>query len=100
MVLDTGASLCTIPFETALATGCDPTRSKRRLEIMTASSVEVVPVVIIPRVEVLGHKVGNLEAVCYDLPSVSEVFGLLGLNFLKHFNLHLNFLTHTLDLFR
>ena len=100
VILDTGASITTLSHEMALAIGCSPTKASHRIEIMTASSVELVPIVVIPTIEVLGHKVKCLEVVCHDLPSISPVDGLLGLNFLKHFNLHLNFLTHSLDLFR
>lgn len=99
VALDTGASITTISHEVALDIGCDPAKAMKRIEIMTASSVEVVPLIVIPVLEVLGRQVRNLEVLCHDLPSVSPVVGLLGLNFLKRFNLHLNFRSRTLELF-
>ena len=100
MILDTGASVTTISHKTALAVGCDPSKATRRTEIMTASSIELVPLVVIPRIQVMGQQVKNLEAICHDLPPISPVDGLLGLNFLKHFNLHLDFRSCRLELFR
>ena len=100
MILDTGASLCTLSFDTALAIGCDPSSSHRRLELMTASSIEVVPVIVIPRITTLGQTIKQVEAACHTLPEESPVDGLLGLNFLRHFNLHLNFRSGTLEFFR
>lgn len=101
MILDTGASITTVSHEVALAIGCDPASAARRVEIMTASSMEVTPLICIPTVTVLGRSSKDVEAVCHDLPAVSSVVGLLGLNFLKHFDLHLNFRSsRTLELIR
>lgn len=101
MVLDTGASITMLSHDVALTIGCDPAKATRRIEIITASSIEVVPLIIIPTAEVLGQEVKDLEAICHDLPGVSIVDGLLGLNFLRHFDLHLNFRsTRTLELTR
>ena len=84
MALDTGATYTVIPPKAALAIGCDPSRAKRRIQMVTASGVEHVPVVVIPKITCLGVEVAKLEAVCHDLPP-SMVEGLLGLNFLIHF---------------
>ncbi len=100
MILDTGASITTISHEVALAIGCDPAKTNLRTEIMTASSVESVPLIVLPAIEVLGQRVERLEAVCHDLPAVSPVVGLLGLNFLRQFDLHVNFRPKTLELIR
>ncbi len=100
MILDTGASITIISHEVALAIGCDPAKAPRRLDIMTASSVEVVPIIEIPSITVLNHQVKRLEVACHTLPLVSPVDGLLGLNFLRRFDLHLNFRSGTLELNR
>lgn len=98
MVLDTGASMTTIPTEIALGIGCDPSKPHRRIEMITASGMEYVPVVVIPRVEVLGFSIKNLEAACLDLPPKSLVSGLLGLNFLKYFDILLRFKSKILEI--
>jgi len=98
MILDTGATLTTVPHAVALLIGCDPTKASRRIEIMTASSVEVASLIVIPTIQALGKTLKRVEAVCHDLPAVSSVVGLLGLSFLKHFDLHLNFQSGTFEL--
>jgi len=98
LILDTGASFTMLPYEVVAAIGCDPTKAIRRIEIMTASTIEVVPVVVIPTMAVLGHSIRKLEVICHTLPSISPAEGLLGLNFLKHLDLHLNFRSGALEL--
>jgi clan AA aspartic protease (TIGR02281 family) len=98
MVLDTGASMTTIPKEAAMAIGIDPTKSKRRIEMITASSTEYAPVVIIPKIKFLGLELKNIEAVCHNLPSQASISGLLGLNVLRNFNIWIKFLTRLLEI--
>ncbi len=86
MVLDTGATYTMIPFEAAKALGCDPAITKRKIEIVTASSIEYRPVVTIPLVKAFGLEVRNLDVACHDLPPHAPCDGLLGLNFLRNFN--------------
>lgn len=92
MVLDTGATYTVIPAKAAVAMGCDPARSRRRIQMVTASGVEYVPLVVVPKVHCLGVEVTKLEVVCHDLPPASTVEGLLGLNFLIHFEPFQHFL--------
>lgn len=98
MALDTGAVLTIIPIETALAIGYDPTKATRRIELVTASGVELAPQLSVRAIRRLGQTVKALDIVCHDLPAASPVKGLLGLNFLRHFNVHLNFLRQRLEL--
>ena len=100
MVLDTEASITTIPTEVALAVGLDPSKPKKRIEMITASGIEYVPVVMIPRIKLLGFMLKNVEAACLNLPPQSLVSGLLGLNILSKFNLKLAFLKKFLELSR
>ena len=97
MVLDTGASLSTIPSETALAIGADPSRPLKRLEMITAGGIEFVPVIKIPKMKLLGFELRNIEAACLNLPPQSLVSGLLGLNALKNFDIRLAFLSKVLE---
>lgn len=55
------------------------------------SSVETTPKIIIPEIKVLGKKVKNVEAIVKDLPPEAPADGLLGLSFLKHFELTIDF---------
>ena len=98
MVLDTGASISTIPTEVALAIGLDPAKPKNRIEMITASGVEYVPVIVIPKIKLLGFMLRNIEAACLNLPPQSLVSGLLGLNILSKFDLRLSFPKKFLEL--
>lgn len=90
LVLDTGASTVIIPqrIATALDLKINP---KQLVQTTTATKVESVPQVNIPKMSVLGLEVKNVEALVKDLPPESRVDGLLGLSFLRHFKLEIDF---------
>ena len=98
MVLDTGATITTIPIERALAIGCDPTKSKRRIEMITASGTEYAPIVTVPKIELLGFTLHKVDVVCHNLPPQSVGSGLLGLNILKNFDVFLKFRSKLLEI--
>ncbi|MDO8657082.1 MAG: retropepsin-like aspartic protease [Nanoarchaeota archaeon] len=91
MALDTGASCVMIPWKLAKSLGLNPELSQEKIETITASGTEIVPVVILPAVSVLGCKAKEVRALVHDLPSKSYVDGLLGLSFLRNFNVKLQF---------
>ena len=98
MVLDTGASTTLIPWDVAEALGYDPARSPRRVRFMTGSGMEAAPIFTVDAVEVLGVRVSRVPVICYDLPQRSFVDGLLGLSFLRHCSLSIDFRRGILDL--
>lgn len=91
MALDTGATYIMVPWKIAKALGLEPEMSIERIDMTTASGVEKVPLINLESVSVLGKTAHNVKAVVHDLPPKSYVDGLLGLSFLRNFNLHLNF---------
>jgi clan AA aspartic protease (TIGR02281 family) len=98
MILDTGATITTIPNEIAIAIGCDPAKSTRRIELITASGTEYAPVITVPKVEFLGITLHKVEAICHNLPPQSLGSGLLGLNILKNFDVLLKFRAKILEI--
>lgn len=90
LVVDTGASFVVIPWKLALTVGLEVDPGKI-IQTTTATAVETVPIVNIPEISVLGKTVKNVEAIIKDLPPEAPVDGLLGLSFLKHLKLTLNF---------
>lgn len=90
LVLDTGATYVMIPWKLALAVklNIDPAKT---VKITSATTLETVPKVIIPEMKVLGKTAKNVEAVIKDLPPGVPADGLLGLSFLKHFKLTMDF---------
>ena len=91
MALDTGASLSVIPWNVAETLGYDPARSPRRVRFMTGSGVEAAPMFSVEALEVLGIRVKGVAVLCHDLPQRSLVDGLLGLSFLRHCRLSIDF---------
>ncbi len=98
VALDTGATYTMIPWEIAQALGYHPERSRRRIELMTASGMVIVPLVKVKEIRALGQTVRELDVLVHDLPPGGRVEGLLGLNFLRSFKLTLDFKQGTLEL--
>src|SRR5437879_678660 len=90
LVLDTGASFVVLPWRLAIAIGLkiDP---EKTIQTTTATTIETVPKVIIPKISVLGKTATDVEAIIKDLPPEVPVDGLLGLSFLQHFKLSIDF---------
>ncbi len=98
MALDTGATYTIIPWEVAEILELKPELSKEKTEMITASGVESAPLVTIESISAAGSHVKNMEAIVHDLPSKGYVDGLLGLSFLKNFNVKINFKEGFLEL--
>ena len=90
MIIDTGASLLVISNKLAKDIGLkiDPTK---KLETTTASALVSAPLVKIPKVAISNAEVKNVEALVMDLPPESGIGGLVGLSFLRHFNVNIDF---------
>ncbi|OGX35650.1 MAG: hypothetical protein A3B73_05560 [Omnitrophica WOR_2 bacterium RIFCSPHIGHO2_02_FULL_63_39] len=98
MALDTGATYTIAPRWVLQAIGYQPSATGQSIEFIAAGSVERKPLVTVHGVCAFGVRVAKSPVVCHDLPAQSPVRGLLGLNFLRHFNVHLNFLSRRLVL--
>lgn len=87
-IVDTGATYTAIPEWAAAALNIAPEEG-RRVRIATASGIrEEVPIVTIPSVGLGKLEVAPLDVIILDLPHGpnERSLGLLGLNFLNHFN--------------
>lgn len=91
VALDTGATYTMIPWETAEILGLEPELCKERMEIITASGVEKVPLVTLKSMVVLGKRIEKAEVVIHDLPPKSYVDGLLGVKSLVDLKLKIDF---------
>ena len=100
MALDTGASMTVIPWQAAERLGLDPARSRRRVRFMTGSGMEVAPIITVPALELMGVRVTDVPVLCHDLPQRSLVDGLLGLSFLRHCRLAIDFPRGMLEISR
>ena len=91
LILDTGSSFTHLPWRLLQAIGYDPGTSKEKVKVVTPSGVEFPPKVKVKRIRALGKSIENVEVLCHDLPPEAKVDGLLGLNFLRNFNIAIRF---------
>lgn len=98
VILDTGATYSMISPDVLDEVGYDLAKPFREKSITTASSIEKAPFYIISRIDVLGFETRQVEVASHRLPERVPADGLLGLNILKHFNLHVEFRKRTLRL--
>lgn len=85
-IVDTGASMITIPSSTADALGLERVEETRTL--WTASGVETVSEVLIDSIEIDGWVEYDVPALVLDMPD-RHGLGLLGLNYLRRFQMDL-----------
>jgi predicted aspartyl protease len=90
MALDTGATFSIISWDAAELLGYSPDLTSQT-KIITASGIEIVKTLKIEKIRALGKEARNLKILCHDLPPESAVDGLLGLDFIKNFELFISF---------
>ena len=88
-VIDTGATMVTIPRGTIEALGIRIDVNNPRREVSTAGGVRVAREVRINSIELGGWVVRNVQALVVDIPDKPSL-GLLGLNYLDQFRMELN----------
>jgi len=86
-IVDTGASMVTIPRSAAQELGLAIPNPKRK--VFTAGGVQHAPEVTISSITIDGWEVNNVRALVMDLPSQPD-WGLLGLNYLRRFRMDVN----------
>ena len=96
VALDTGASTTMIPTEVAVDLGYDLSNPNERM--MTANGIVLANRITVHKLTAIGETVENVDVVCHDLPEGSIIEGLLGLNFLRHFDVNISFSTGTIEL--
>ena len=98
LALDTGATTTVIPTAVALALGYNLSNPKGQIGLLTASGAASAKVITVRKLTAIGETVEDIEVLCHNLPGNSAIKGLLGLNFLKHFNVNISFSTGTIEL--
>ena len=88
-IVDTGASMTTIPSSTAADLGIPITVRNPRRTVYTAGGVTYAPEVILGSITVEGFEINNVRALVLDLPNQPDT-GLLGMNYLRRFRMDLN----------
>jgi hypothetical protein len=91
LILDTGSSITSLTPQSILKLGFAPHEAHAVRKTHVWGGMQETPIVIVPRVRVFGQEVYDLEVACGDLPPDLKIDGVLGLNFLRHFDLRINF---------
>ena len=88
-IVDTGASMVTIPRATAeyLNLAVDDRNPMRR--VVTAGGVQYAPEVTLYSITIGGWEINDVKALVMDIPDQPDL-GLLGLNFLQNFRVDVN----------
>jgi len=88
-VIDTGASMVTIPSKAARQLGIKIDGATPVRELITAGGIIEAPQITLHSIELDGWTEYNVTAYVVDMPNQSG-FGLLGLNYLNRFRMDLN----------
>jgi clan AA aspartic protease (TIGR02281 family) len=88
-IVDTGASMVTIPIATATELGIEPDSRYPLRKVYTAGGQREAREVVLSVVEIGSWASTDVKALVLDLPNQPDV-GLLGLNYLRRFRLDLN----------
>jgi predicted aspartyl protease len=87
LMVDTGATHTILQWRRLQELGYDPAASRDWRRILTVDSTVMVPRVRLQRLHCLGKVVENLPVLCHMLPFVTYVDGLLGIDFLRSFDI-------------
>ncbi len=98
VALDTGASITIIPSQVLIALGYDLLNPDGQLQLLTANGITFAKLFNVRRLTAIGETIENIDVLCHDLPKNSPIKGLLGLNFLRHFDVNMSFSTGTIEL--
>lgn len=98
VALDTGSSNTSIPTKIASDLGYDLSNPKQVILLITGSNIVPAKIITARKLTAIGESVENIDVVCHDLPFGSTIDGVLGLDFLKHFDMNISFSTGTIEL--
>ena len=66
--------------------------------LTTGSGIVPAKIITVCKLTAIGEAVENIDVLCHDLPFGSTIDGVLGLNFLKHFDVNISFSTGIIEL--
>lgn len=89
MALDTGSPLTVIHPDVAGKIGLE-LRKARVVELVGAVGTVPAPRTMIDSISLFGRTVRNLDVVCHPLHPALGLRGVLGLDFLQHFNIRID----------
>ena len=103
LVMDTGASSTSITPDAILGLGYDLSNAKNDKPCITASGVIQSKVLTLSKLFAIGEVVKNIDVSIQEFPKEltnQNIHGLLGLDFLRHFNMNICFSSGFIDIQR
>jgi hypothetical protein len=98
LALDTGAVDTVISESILRFVGYDPSLAAQQVQATAATSVVSVPQLPVRRLSALGQDRFDFPVLAHTLPPSAGVDGLLGLDFVRGYELKINFRTGLIDL--
>lgn len=89
--LDTGAVYTVASIEMLTAIGYEPDLIRDRVQITTGSGLVSAPKILVQQIDALSQSRFSFPVLAYTLPASAGVDGLLGLDFLRHRQLTIDF---------
>lgn len=91
LALDTGSSFTIIRESALRSIGYSLESINEFVTFGDASQTHLVPKVTLKSLSLGDAKIGHIEALAYTMPEEYGIHGIIGLNFLRHFKLSLEF---------
>ena len=91
MIFDTGAAFTALSWSVLKLIGYDPAVVPERQEIITANGVIEAPKLLVEKLAVGDMEARKVEVICHDIPELAGIRGLLGLSFIKHFRVVIDY---------
>ncbi len=86
LLIDTGASTTSLTPSVLVQAGLSSTTfNRRRILVNTANGQIEVPVLNVDQLSISGFRVGDLDIIVLPMDNIPGVDGLLGMNYLRHF---------------
>ena len=73
---------------------------KLNLVVSSIDLTSYTNVIEVKQLTAIGESLNDIKVWCYDLPFESDVIGVLGYNFLEHFDINISFSSNTIDIKR
>jgi predicted aspartyl protease len=91
LLIDSGSTYTIVSWEVLLSLKLDPAASRVRRPITTASGALVLPEIAVEEFHALGQRLERFPILVHTIPLGGQVDGVLGMSFLRRFDLELNF---------
>jgi predicted aspartyl protease len=91
LALDTGATATLVNVGHLVAVGYDPSLVTDRVQVTTGSGVEFAPKIQVSLIKALGQERTSFAVLSHTLPPSASIDGLLGLDFFRGCQLHIDF---------